>query len=882
MAEHIVKRRLDYEKPDFLISETALTFDLFPEKTVVTSVLLVKRQNTKASHITLDGEELCLVSVSVNDKALSSDEYELNASGLKLCIDCDSVELKIVTEINPKQNTSLEGLYYTQDAYCTQCEAEGFRKITYYLDRPDVLSIFTVTIRTTDAPNKYLLSNGNLVKRYKEGDTDIAVWHDPHPKPSYLFALVAGDFDLLVDTFITRSGRAVNLELYLEKGRLQQGQHALDSLKKAMKWDEDTYGLEYDLDVYMVVAVDFFNMGAMENKGLNVFNSKFVLADAKTATDEDFFNIESIIAHEYFHNWTGNRVTCRDWFQLSLKEGLTVFRDQQFSADMSSYLSTRISQVKVMREHQFVEDTGPMSHPIRPDEVMEMNNFYTVTVYDKGAEVIRMLHTLLSAEGFRKGMDLYFARHDGEAVTCDDFVDAMATANNMDLQHFRQWYSQSGTPLIAVSKKENDLAATTEFTFTQVNPKTADQKEKSPLFVPIVAEFLDTSGKVVDAPNLTNSSIIVNEQHNSFSVEGTNLTPVLLDKFSAPVVIDYDYSIPELLHIIRYASSSYAKWDASQRVFSACIQARYAMQISNATPRGDKLINNRNTLDVQGVLSEYAKVLVNADIEGDVLVELLSLPSTETARTGLKTIDPIAFEDASEYVQKSFAEHIGGHALACLSASQVAAYQYSVEQVNQRALNASWLKLAVLNENTRNAALLEIEQRYIQSDNMTDRLNCLKVCQIENIDLFDKLMSSFEQEFGHDAVIMDKWFGLHATTKRVDILAQLDLLRAHGQFTINNPNKVRALIGSFAFYNTLGFHQKHGAGYKYLGDYLLDLDKVNPQVASRIVTPLLQFESFNEPYKSLMKSQIERIFTSKGLSRDLFEKASKALTSSAN
>ncbi|MEM0911609.1 MAG: aminopeptidase N, partial [Pseudomonadota bacterium] len=500
MTNAYIKRRLDYQPSDFLITETKLNVTLDPDSTMVESKLRVTRNSAvKAKQdnaLVLDGVDLTLKSVAMDEKPLTEGEdYIVSEEQLSILHPKDSFTLTVKNTISPKNNTSLEGLYFMQSFFCTQCEAEGFRKITYYLDRPDVLSTFWVTITAPANEYPYLLSNGNLVNSSQTDEMKSVTWYDPFPKPCYLFALVAGDFDVLEDTFTTKDLRNVSLQLFVEKGRKHQGQFALDSLKRAMKWDEERYGLVYDLDIYMIVAADFFNMGAMENKGLNVFNSKFVLAEPKTATDIDFFNIESIIAHEYFHNWTGNRVTCRDWFQLSLKEGLTVFRDQQFSADMASDLSTRISQVKTIRGHQFTEDAGPMSHPIRPDEVMEMNNFYTVTVYDKGAEVIRMLHTLLGEAGFVAGMKLYFERFDGQAVTCDDFVEAMQDANDEDLTHFKSWYSQSGTPQISI--KRESVGDSTSFVFQQVTPKTADQDDKVPLYVPIRTEFLskDTGSK---------------------------------------------------------------------------------------------------------------------------------------------------------------------------------------------------------------------------------------------------------------------------------------------------------------------------------------------------------------------------------------------------
>lgn len=863
----VSKKRLDYKKPSHTIQKVDLTFELDPEETRVISVLSVKRLDELATSLFLNGEALQFESASINGTLLQdNDDYQILEDGLNINTSLNDFTLTIINTIKPSLNTSLEGLYYSNNAYCTQCEAEGFRKITYFLDRPDVLATYRVSVKTSRSNDSYLLSNGNLVS--DSGFVDgkrICVWEDPFPKPCYLFALVAGHFDLLEDQYTTKSGRKVALQLFVDEGRLNQGQHAIDSLKKAMQWDENTYGLEYDLDIYMVVAVDFFNMGAMENKGLNVFNSKYVLANSNTATDEDYFNIESIIAHEYFHNWTGNRVTCRDWFQLSLKEGLTVFRDQQFSADMYSALVTRISQVNVMREHQFAEDASPMSHPIRPDEVVEMNNFYTVTVYDKGAEVIRMLHTLLGKTGFRKGMDEYFNRHDGQAVTCEDFVNAMQDANNTDLTQFKRWYSQSGTPIVCV-KQSSINNKQTKFTFTQINQATADQGSKKELYVPIKLEVFNSLGDKL-ATNLVDDTLVLEGATASITVNETSekLTPSLLQDFSAPVIIDYEYSLKQLLCILKYASNDYAKWEAAQNAYQFLVKQVYT----------DSENNDRS---YEKSLDSIAEAIIDLNVENEVLSEILAFPSTESLIIQIEEVDPIRLHEVRQSLMKYFAKTIAPFCKQRymeLSASSIL-YAYEKQQVNDRRLKNTCLQILAYCpcDITMNWIRIQFEN----AQNMTDRLAALKAADIASYDLFCDMMMKFEHTFGHDPVVMDKWFAMHAKAQKQDILAHLDLLQAHRQYSMKNPNKVRSLIGTFAFYNTLGFHQVNGAGYVYLTNYLMELDSINPQVASRLVTPLIQFSRYAKANQELMKAQLHRLYGVKGLSRDLFEKISKALS----
>ena len=708
-----------------------------------------------------------------------------------------------------------------------------------------------------------MLANGNPIASGENSDgTHWATWEDPYPKPAYLFALVAGSFDQLSDTFTTASGKSVALELYVDKGKRDRGVFALEALKRSMKWDEEVFGLEYDLDIYMIVAVDFFNMGAMENKGLNVFNSKFVLADQESATDEDFFNVESVIAHEYFHNWTGNRVTCRDWFQLSLKEGLTVFRDQQFSSDMSSPLSNRIKQVRVMREHQFAEDASAMSHPIRPDEVIEMNNFYTVTVYDKGAEVIRMMHTLLGTEGFRAGMDEYFRRHDGQAVTCDDFVSAMQSATDIDLTHFSLWYSQSGTPTVTVERAIKPGGEIT-VTLKQHTPPTADQATKQALYIPLQIEFINERGEHVlpDTPMYRDNLCILDKPAVTltFTGKGNQITPVALGNFSAPAKLQSDLTPEEYLHAFRFADDAFTRWDAIQQLYNWAIEQYYTNQPQSVS----------DTI-WQGLVSAVEAEQQNPEL----LAECLVVPSFESLIQTRTDIDVHALYNAREAFVGDLSDKLAGILHTVYEQNQTGEYAYSVEQVSARRCKNTVLTLLARQQGSDSL----IREQFAQSDNMSDSLGALKAAQIQDLKLFSELMQQFEQRWHNDPLVLDKWFGLHATCPRDDILAQLTLLRQHPQFSQQNPNRVRAVVGSFAFYNTTGFHADDGSGYQFLTDYLIELDTTNPQVASRLVTPLTQWQHYNAERQALMKRQLSRLLDIKNLSKDLYEKVSKALS----
>jgi aminopeptidase N len=861
-----VKKRSNYRQPDYLITHVELEFTLIDKATKVICVSQVTRNGTHNEPLILDGEGIQLSSVRVNDTEVS--DYEQTDTSLSIATDIDEFQLRIESIINPKDNSSLEGLYLQADAYCTQCEAEGFRKITYFLDRPDVLATYDVKIIADKNNFPYLLSNGNKVDSGDLTDGKHWVkWSDPFKKPCYLFALVAGDFDLLEDKFVTRSGRTIALELFVDKGMLGRGQHALDSLKKAMRWDETEFGLEYDLDIYMIVAVDFFNMGAMENKGLNVFNSKFVLADAQTATDEDYFNIEAVIAHEYFHNWTGNRVTCRDWFQLSLKEGLTVFRDQQFSADMSSPIVNRIQNVRVIRERQFAEDASAMSHPIRPNEVIEMNNFYTVTVYDKGSEVIRMLFTLLGKTGFLAGITLYFNRFDGQAVTCDDFVQAMQDANDKDLSQFKRWYSQSGTPQIVVTDSYDASLKTYRITFEQKHKPTFDQTEKQNLVIPIQFSLLNNELKplMLDSVNNEQMTLELNDTQQSLEFKNIDSKPIpsLLHGFSAPVKLDYSFSQQQLGKVMLGSPDEFARWDAGQKLFSDCIHS-----LTGKTEQ-------QQTNSINQTISMFEPIVEATNISLALKAEILTLPSFETLFQQIDSVDIDVLNHSRKKIFNALAQTFESNWLSHYLAFEKQPYTYQSKQVEQRKMRNLALKYLSVSEHSDVEQLLT--EQFSHADNMTDSLGVLAAAQLGDLSLFEKLMLTFEQKWQADPLVLDKWFALHANTERPDILARINILMRHNQFTLNNPNRVRALIGTFSFFNVSGFHNIDGTGYQFVADYLIMLNEINPQIAARIITPLIQWQKVDKTRQQLMQHQLMRIGDTKGLSKDLFEKISKSL-----
>ncbi|OHU87944.1 MULTISPECIES: aminopeptidase N [Pseudoalteromonas] len=853
----------DYKAPSHQVEQLELTFDLHPTQTMVTAkakYLALEAHNS----LTLDGVDLKLVSLKVDGKAF--DDYQSTSTTLTLSSLPNEFELEIVTEISPQTNTALEGLYLSGGAYCTQCEAEGFRKITYFLDRPDVLTVYTVTV-IGDRAMPSLLSNGNKVAQGTlEGGRHYTTWHDPFKKPSYLFALVAGDFDELKDEFITRSGRKVELVLFVDKGNLSKAPHAMASLKNAMKWDEERFNLEYDLDIYMIVAVDFFNMGAMENKGLNVFNSACVLANQQTATDRDYHTIESIVGHEYFHNWTGNRVTCRDWFQLSLKEGLTVFRDQEFSSDLGSRGLNRIDAVMAMRMHQFAEDAGPMAHPIRPNKVIEMNNFYTVTVYNKGAEVIRMMHTLLGEQNFQKGMQLYFERHDGQAVTCDDFVAAMQDASKIDLTQFKLWYEQVGTPSLKVVTSFDAELSQYVCTITQQNAK--HDPIQSPLHIPFAIELLDKEGQAL--PLIVNGeriSKVINltEEEQTITFEQINECPVavLLEDFSAPVIVNYDYQLGELIHIIAHASSDYARWEAAQQAFT--LQMREAVsQFEQGQP-----------IRLSYALIEtFDKLLRERKGDLALLAELIRVPSFDTLATAFEQVPVEALNESIAEFELAIASGLRSTLKDTFTAC-VENGELDHEAVSARALKNTCLYYLAKCADEQVHEWLESQRT---SDNMTLVLGALKASLSAQLASSSAAMNEFDSHWRHDLLVMDKWFALQATQKGDDAIKHIYDLYSHPCFDKGNPNRVRALVGSFARNNPEQFHRVDGKGYELLGDLLVELNAINPQNASRMITPFMSWKRFDAKRQQLMKSQLQRLAAMSDLSDDLYEKVEKALS----
>ncbi|MDJ0090716.1 aminopeptidase N [Pantoea allii] len=863
-----IKYRHDYRAPDYTITDIDLTFELDETTTRVTAVSQVKRQGDHQAELRLDGEDLTLVSLEVNGQAWTA--WHEDAGSLVLSQLPDSFTLKIVNDIHPDRNSALEGLYKSGEALCTQCEAEGFRHITWYLDRPDVLARFTTTIIADGSRYPYLLSNGNRIDSGKDDQgRNWVKWQDPFPKPCYLFALVAGDFDVLRDSFTTRSGRNVALEIFVDRGNLDRADWAMTSLKNSMKWDEERFGLEYDLDIFMIVAVDFFNMGAMENKGLNVFNSKYVLAKAETATDKDYLGIEAVIGHEYFHNWTGNRVTCRDWFQLSLKEGLTVFRDQEFSSDLGSRAVNRIDNVRIMRGAQFAEDASPMAHPIRPDQVIEMNNFYTLTVYEKGSEVIRMLHTLLGEENFQKGMQLYFERHDGSAATCDDFVQAMEDASNIDLSQFRRWYSQSGTPTLSVRDDYNPELEQYTLHVTQHTPPTAEQKEKLPLHIPLDIELYDGQGKVIPLQrdgHPVHNVLNVTEEFQTFVFDNVYFQPVpsLLREFSAPVKLDYKWSDAQLTFLMRHARNDFSRWDAAQSLLATYLRLNVARH-----QQGQHLSLPLHVADA------FRTVLLDADSDPALTALILSLPSENEIAELFEIIDPQAIALVREALVRTLARELADEFFAVYHANQQAEYHVDHADIGKRSLKNICLYYLAFGD--MDLANKLVQAQYQHANNMTDSLAALTAAMAAQLPCRDALLADYDERWHKDGLVMDKWFVLQATSPAQNALLNVRRLLSHRSFSMGNPNRIRSLIGAFASGNPSAFHAEDGSGYRFLVEMLTDLNTRNPQVASRMIEPLIRLKRYDANRQALMRQALEQLQGLDKLSGDLYEKITKAL-----
>ncbi|EID4380108.1 aminopeptidase N [Vibrio parahaemolyticus] len=859
------KYRKDYQAPSHTITEIDLTFDLYDNDTIVTALSKVV-QKGESPTLELDGEGLELRSVKVDGEDWA--HHEVKEASLVLSDLPAEFELEIITKIDPEANTALEGLYKSGGAFCTQCEAEGFRRITYYLDRPDVLAKYTTKVIADKATYPYLLSNGNRIAQGEaENGRHWVQWQDPHPKPAYLFALVAGDFDVLRDKYTTMSGRNVDLEIFVDKGNLDRAGHAMTSLINSMKWDEERFGLEYDLDIYMIVAVDFFNMGAMENKGLNIFNSKFVLANDQTATDRDYLGIEAVIGHEYFHNWTGNRVTCRDWFQLSLKEGLTVFRDQEFSSDLGSRAVNRIDNVRIIRGPQFAEDASPMSHPIRPDKVIEMNNFYTLTVYEKGSEVIRMYHTLLGEEGFQKGMKLYFERHDGTAATCEDFVSAMEDATGVDLKQFRLWYSQSGTPTLRVNSEYNAEAKTYALTVEQFTEATQDQAEKQALHIPFDIELYDSKGQII--PLIINGESVHNvldikQDKQTFVFENVAEQPVpsLLREFSAPVKLEYDYSDAELIFLMKHATNDFARWDASQMLL-----AKYIRQNVNNVQTGSEVQLSEDLIDA------FRGVLLDENLEPAFIAQVFSLPSINEITGWYKQIDVDAVDTVLNSITVSLSATLEDELSATYHTLKQAEYTIDHAAIGKRALRNQCLQFLAHTDKGNTL----VKAQYEAANNMTDTIAAMSAANSAQLECREELMADYSDKWKHDGLVMDKWFALQGTNPAEDALEKVKATMNHEAFSLKNPNRTRSLIGSFLAANPVRFHDKSGSGYQFAGEILRQLNDSNPQVASRMIDPLLKFRKYDEARQAMIRAELEKLKAMDNLAKDLFEKVTKAL-----
>ncbi len=873
----------DYTVPEYLIHSVALNFTLDDENTLVSSRLTLSRNPESQSHetsLTLSGENLKLIRINLDDgNDLTKGQYLQTQDALIInkVPQQQRFVLTIENTINPKANTALEGLYLSNGMLCTQCEAEGFRKITYFLDRPDVMTLFTTTLSGDKDRYPVLLSNGNKVAQGELPDNRHWVtWEDPFNKPCYLFALVAGQLECIADRFTTQTGRDISLQIFVEKHDMDKCSHAMQSLKNAILWDEQVYGREYDLDLYMIVAVGHFNMGAMENKGLNIFNTKFVLARPDTATDSDYESIEAVIGHEYFHNWTGNRITCRDWFQLSLKEGFTVFRDQEFTGDRTSKAVKRIEDVNMLRTRQFAEDSGPLAHPIRPDAYIEINNFYTLTVYEKGAEVVRMIHTLLGAEGFRKGSDLYFERHDGQAVTCDDFVNAMEAANEVDLTQFRRWYAQAGTPVLTVRQHYNQSAQTLTLTLSQSCPPTPGQTVKEPLHIPVTVGLLNKDGSVGacklqggDQGDQARNEVILQltQQEQAFTFEGLAEQPVIsiLRGFSAPVKLVMERSLDELAFLLSYDSDTFNRWEAGQQLAGQIIAGLIAD------------VQNGRDMHVNPIMvNAFKQVLEQPWDDLSYFSLLLSLPSETYLAEQMQVVDVDAIHAAREFATLTLAEQLQTQFQALYRNNHKdESGKFDSGAIGRRRIKNTCLSYLSKLENKDIHQLSQ--QQFNTAKNMTDQMAALTVIVNNPHPAKQQCLDSFYRQWQAEALVIDKWFALQAASNMPDTFATVQALMQHPAFDLKNPNRVRSLIGTFSQSNPLHFHAANGQGYRFLAAQIIALNTLNPQIASRMVGALTSWRRYDQGRQALIKAQLERIMTTEAISKDVYEVASKSL-----
>ncbi len=870
----------DYQVPPYLVDDVFLDFNLFDDHAAITSKVEYRLNPASKSGETLilNGKDLELVSIHMNDTLVGEDQYDIFGEELHLSIPAanqNEFVLTIETKSNPHDNKSMEGLYCSRGMFCTQMEAQGFRKVTYFQDRPDVLGMYTTRVESDKTANPLLLSNGNLVE---EGDLEqgrhYAVWKDPHRKPCYLFALVAGDLGVAEDTFTTTTGREVALKIFVEKGQESKTGHAMKALQDSMKWDEDIYGREYDLDIFMIVAVDDFNFGAMENKGLNIFNAALILADPKTATDMDYQRIEGVVAHEYFHNWTGNRITCRDWFQLSLKEGLTVFRDQCFSGDMNSQAVQRIDDVRALRAFQYPEDAGPMSHPIRPSSFVKIDNFYTATVYNKGAEVIRMMHTLLGADGFRKGTDNYFERFDGQAVTTEDFVNAMETANGVDFTQFKNWYNQSGTPTVKANGVYDADHQTYTLTLSQSTPPTAGQDEKAPFVIPVRMGLLNSAGKDMalrlagdeNAVGETTRVIVLNGQEQTFVFENVPERPIpsLFRHFSAPIKLEAEYSLDQLRFLLSNDSDFFNRWDAGQKL--AC---KVLLSLVKQRQSGEAFSIEDSVVDA------YGQLLSDDRLDRALVAETWLLPSESEIGHAMDVVDVEGIQAARQYMRQILAN---AHETQLLSTYEkledTGAYAITPEAMARRQLrNVCLSYLSTLNKQDHfDRAHLALKN----ARSMTDEIAALGCVSHNENDGRQAALDAFAAKWKDDLLVMNKWFAVQAGSPLPQTLEAVVALQKHPNYDAINPNKVRSLVGIFAR-NQNQFHRADGAGYVFLADQVLAADKRNPGLSGRLVGAFNDWKRFDENRQGLMKTQLQRIQGATGLSANVREVVDRAL-----
>ncbi|MCX7552678.1 aminopeptidase N [Marinicella sp. S1101] len=870
-AQKQIIYRKDYQAPNYWVKAVDLAFMVEAEHTLVKARINfsqnIQFDNTE---LFLDGIDLELLEIQINGKLLESNQYKQSTAGLHLYDLPKEFELKTTVKIYPAKNTALEGLYQSGDFFLTQCEAEGFRKITYYLDRPDVLAPFMVTIVADQSQYPLLLSNGNpLSSGQLGGNRHYAKWFDPHPKPSYLFALVAGDLAVITDSYQTSEGREVTLNIYTEAQNVDACDFAMQSLINSMRWDEERFGLAYDLDVYNIVATDDFNMGAMENKGLNIFNSKYVLAKKDTATDTDFINVEAVIGHEYFHNWTGNRVTCKDWFQLSLKEGLTVFRDQEFTADRQSRSVKKIEDVRYLRAAQFAEDASPMSHSVRPDSYIEINNFYTLTVYEKGAQVVGMYHTLLGEAGFQKGMKLYFQRHDGQAVSCNDFRRAMADANQVDLEQFELWYSQNGTPQVDVQESYDAEKQQHSITLSQKAPKNFQDLEAwQAMHIPVRMSLFNSQGDayVLDNDNNQQTVIELKEQSQTWVFECINEAPVssLFQGFSAPVIVNHERSSDELAFLMKHDSDSFNRWDAAQKMQSSIIINKY-----------QALLNDEPYDCPSYFLDSFRHVLLDNETDPALIAEAITLPALKSMMLALNEVDILLLNEAKEWLVAIISKALSIEFLSVYNQNYVSeTYQVNARQVGKRSLKNRCLWYLLQNnkhdKNYQEMAQLA-QQQYKTADNYTDAMAALSGLTHQQVSGFEDLLGEYYTQWQDNALVINKWLSIQATIPAEDTLERVKQLMDLPIFSLKNPNAVRSVIGAFCAGNITQFHAKNGSGYAFLADQVIALDAINPQVAARMVGIFNDFQQFNARIQAKMLLEMKRIHATENLSANVFE-----------